>query len=95
MSVMFTRTSISLGGGLLCAIALSACGTLPATSADKTRDPAAVDSVVVRFLQRQISEREKRIAELEAQLDALKVINQSTEKLRKPIRPPATLTPVD
>ena len=95
MSVMCKRTWISLGGGLLCAIVLSACGTLPATSVDKKSDPAAVNSSVVQSLQRQISEREKRIVELEAQLDALKVIDQSTEKLRKPIRPPATLTPVD
>lgn len=92
---MRKRVWSSLGGSLFLAIILGSCGTLPTTSADKTSDPAAVDSGVVRFLQRQISEREKRIAELEAQLDALKVINQSTEKLRKPIRPPATLTPVD
>ena len=92
---MRKRTWSSLGGSLFLAIILGSCGTLPTTSADKTSDPAAVDSGVVQSLQRQIREREKRIAELEAQLDALKVIDQSTEKLRKPIRPPATLTPVD
>lgn len=92
---MRKRAWSSLGGSLFLAIILGSCGTLPTTSADKTSDPAAVDSGVVQSLQRQIREREKRIAELEAQLDALKVIDQSTEKLRKPIRPPATLTPVD
>jgi hypothetical protein len=92
---MRKRAWSSLGGSLLLAMILGSCGTLPTTSADKTSDPAAVDSSVVQSLQRQIREREKRIAELEAQLDALKVIDQSTEKLRKPIRPPATLTPVD
>jgi len=92
---MRKRAWSSLGGSLFLVIILGSCGTLPTTSADKTSDPAAVDSSVVQSLQRQIREREKRIAELEAQLDALKVIDQSTEKLRKPIRPPATLTPVD
>jgi hypothetical protein len=93
MSVMGKRTWISLGGGLLCAIALSACGTLPATSVDKKSDPAAVDSRVVQSLQRQVREREKRIAELEAQLDALRVIDQDMEQRRRSSRPPATLTP--
>ena len=95
MSMMRKRAWSSLGGSLFLAVILGSCGTLPTTSADKTSDPDAVDSGVVQSLQRQIREREKRIAELEAQLDALKMIDQSTEKLRKPIRPPATLTPVD
>ena len=93
MSVMCKRTWISLGGALLWAIALSACGTLPATSVDKKSDPVAVDSSVVQSLQRQVREREKRIAELESQLDALKVIDQDVEKRRKSSRPPVTLTP--
>jgi hypothetical protein len=73
----------------------SACGTLPATSQENKRDPAGVDSGVVQSLQRQIREREKRIVELESQLDALKVIDLDMEKQRKSNRPPATLTPVD
>ncbi len=92
---MCKRIWSSLGGSLLLAITLSACGTLPASSVDKKSDPAAVDSSVVQSLQRQIREREKRIAELEAQLDALKVIDQDMEKLRKPSRSPATLTPIE
>jgi hypothetical protein len=92
---MFKRTWISLGGGLLWAIVLSACGTLPATSVDKKSDPAAVESSVVQSLQRQVRERDKRIVELESQLDALKVIDQDMEKRRKSIRSPATLTPVE
>jgi hypothetical protein len=93
MSVMCKRTWISLGSGLLLTIVLSACGTLPATSVGKKSDPAAVDSSVVQSLQRQVREREKRIAELESQLDALKVIDQDVEKRRKSSRPPVTLTP--
>ena len=95
MSVVRKRACSSLGFGLLWAIALSACGTLPATSVDKKCDPAAVDSGVVQSLQRQLREREKRIGELASQLDALKVIDQDMEQQRKSNRPPATLTPVD
>jgi hypothetical protein len=95
MSVMRERAWSSLGGSLLLAITLSACGTLPASTVDKKCDPAAVDSGVVRSLQRQIREQEKRIAELEAQLDTLKVIDQDMEKRRKSSRPPVTLTPIE
>jgi len=56
-------------------------------------NPPAVDSAVVQSLQRQIQERDKRIAELEFQLDTLKLIDQDMEKRKKSVRPPATLTP--
>ena len=92
---MRKRAWSSLGGSLFLAIILGSCGTLPTTSADKKSDPTAVDSSVVQSLQRQIREREKRIAELESQLDALKLIDQDMENLRKPSRPPATLTPIE
>ena len=101
MRVRYKRTWTSLGGGLLGAIALSGCGTLhpsfspPCASVTNKTDRPAVESGVVRSLQRQIGERENRIVELEAQLDALKLIDQDMEKRRKPSRPPATLTPVE
>ena len=95
MGVKRQRAWRSLAGGLLGAIALSACGTLPATSMDHKSDPAAATSGVVQSLQRQIRERDKRIAELESRLDALKVIDQDMEKRRNVSRPPATLTPAD
>ncbi len=82
-------------------IALGGCGTLHpsppprACSVADTSDSGAVNSGFVHSLQRQLQEREKRIAELEAQLDALKVIDQDMEKLRKPSRSPATLTPIE
>ena len=95
MNGMCKRTWISFGAGLLWAIALGACGTLPATSVCKKSDPAALDSSVVQSLQRQVREREKRIAELEAQLDTLKVIDQDMEQRRKSSRPPATVTPIE
>jgi len=93
MSVMRRRAWSSLGGSLCLALILSACATQPVTSINKKSDPVAVDASVVQALQRHIIEREKRIAELEAQLDALKVIDQDMQKLRKSSRQPATLTP--
>jgi TolA-binding protein len=68
---------------------------MPVTSADKKSDRTAVESSLVPDLQRQIREREKRIAELEAQLEALKLIDQDMEKRRQFSRPPATLTPIE
>jgi hypothetical protein len=96
MSVIRRRAWISLGGSLCFAVALGACGVLPVSSPDKKSDHrAAVDASVVQSLQRQIKDREKRIAELEAQLDALKVIDQDMEKRRHSSRAPATLTPIE
>lgn len=77
------------------AVALASCGILPVSSAGKKSDRAAVDASVVQSLQRQVRDRDKRIAELEAQLDALKVIDQDMEKRRQFSRPPATLTPLE
>jgi len=48
----------------------------------------------VQSLQRQIQERDKRIEELESQLDALKLIDEDREKQRKPLRPPTILEPI-
>ena len=70
------------------AITLSACGTLPATSVNKKSDPATVDSSVVQSLQRQLRERDKRIAELMSQLNVLKVIDQDMDERRKSVRRP-------
>ena len=95
MSVIRRRAWISLGGSLCLAVALGSCGTLSVSPPDKKSDRVAVDASVVQSLQRQIRDREKRIAELEAQLNALKVIDQDMEKRRQSGRPPATLTPIE
>lgn len=95
MSVIGKRAWISLGGSLCLAVALGSCGTLPFSSTDKKSDRAVVNSSVVQSLQRQVRDRDKRIAELEAQLDALKLIDQDMEKRRQFSRPPATLTPIE
>ena len=95
MDGMRPRVWSSLGGGVLVAILLSACGTPPATSMKHKTDPDAASLGVVQSLQKQIKERDKYIAELESRLDALKVIDQDIEKRRNFSRPPATLTPAD
>lgn len=80
---------------MLLALVLSACGTAPATSVGQRRDTTADQSSVVLSLRKQIRERDKRIEELESQLNALKVIDQDVEKRRKSSRPPVTLTPIE
>ena len=83
MSGLRRRAWISLGSSLCLTVTLSSCGILPVTSADQKSNRPAVDSSAVYSLQQQIREREKRIAELEAQLNALKVIDQEVEKRRQ------------
>ena len=95
MSVMRQRVWDSLGCGLVMTIVLSACGTSSVTSVKHKPDSDAASSAVVQSLQRQIKERDKYIAELESQLDALKVIDQDIEKRRNLIRPPAASPPAD
>lgn len=92
---MSTRKKVwfSFGCGLLWAMALSACGTVPVTFVDKKSDSAAIDSTLVQALQRQVRERDKRIAELESQLEVLRMIDQDVGKRKHPIRPPVTVTP--
>ena len=94
MGVM-RRAWSSLGGGLLVALVLGACGTLPSTSIKCKTDPVAAHSGVVLSLQKQLKERDQRIAELESRLEIMKVIDQDIEKRRSFSRPPATLTPPD
>ena len=101
MSVVRNRAWSSVGVGLLLAITLNSCGTSPAPSGAKASEPAAVDAKsvqsfnLVHSLHRQIRERDKRIAELTSQLEALKVNDQDMKNRRKFSRPPATLTPID
>ena len=93
----FTGSAV---GALVFAVALSACRPLP--TAQTTSSPAVPpksDPVVdmtgkVQSLQKQIQERDKRIEELEAQLDALKLIDEDREKQRKPLRAPTSMEPI-
>jgi hypothetical protein len=80
---------------VILAITLSACRTAPTTAVEHKTDTAPEESGLVQSLQRQIRERDKRIEDLESQLNALKVIDQYLEKRRRPARPPATLMPIE
>jgi len=95
-SMTLSHIKIRLGviGAVILSVALSACGTAPATTVEPKREPAVDMSGKVQSLQRQIQERDKRIEELESQLDALKVIDQDHEKQRKPLRPLTTIEPI-
>ena len=93
MSLLRTKIMMSLIGGAILSATLSACGTAPAIKVGQKSDPAVDMSGRVQSLQRQIQERDKRIEELESQLDALKLIDEDREKQRKPLRPPTILEP--
>ena len=69
--------------------ALSACGTmspsehLPQVSDSSRVEPMGAQSAVVQSLQRQVRERDRRIAELTFQLEALKTIDREAEARRQ------------
>lgn len=82
--------------GLLCAFVLDGCESFPAVSASKNVqkiEPNAIESDVVKSLQRQIKERDRRIEELTSQLDTLKAIDQDFASRRKQSYPPAIAVP--
>jgi hypothetical protein len=51
------------------------------------------DGASVQALQKQLSERDKKIDELSSQLEALKRIDQEMREKVRPIRPPSTVVP--
>jgi predicted RNase H-like nuclease (RuvC/YqgF family) len=81
-------------------VLLSACETTPITPVNQRCEPVSdrpdrLDrSDKVPSLQRQIREKDKRIEELESQLEALKLIDQDSKKQRNPLRTPPALTPI-
>jgi TolA-binding protein len=94
MTLSHIKIMIGVIGAVILSVALSACGTAPAPTGEPKRDPAVDTSSKVQALQRQIQERDKRIEELESQLETLKVIDQDHEKQRKPLRTPTTIEPL-
>ncbi len=105
---MPSRAWRSLGSALVGAIVLSGCGNVhpssppPSLSVATKSDAAAVESGIAQSLQRRIRERDKHIAELQSQIaeltsqmEAMKVIDLDLEERRKPIRPSATVTPME
>lgn len=95
MNVVSNKVWKLVGRGLILTAMLSACGTAPTPVSTQIIVPAPSESGVLKSLQKQIRERDKRIEELEAQLDALKVIDQDFDKRRRPLRPPATVIPIE
>lgn len=57
-------------------------------------DPIVEQSRVVQVLQKQVHERDRRIAVLRSQLDALKLIDQDHEERKRTLKMPATLLPM-
>ena len=58
-----------------------------------TKMGAAVQGASVQTLAKQVQDRERRIADLRSQLDALKVIDQDHHDRQRLIKPPAALLP--
>lgn len=88
MSIISRGVWLQFGISLLCLSAFWGCAT-PETKCNS----APVESRLVHSLQRQLDERDRRLAELTSQFHALKLIDQDLEPRTKLIRPPATLTP--
>ncbi len=57
------------------------------------KDSPKADGTNVQALQKQLSERDKKIDELSSQLEALKRIDQEMREKVRPIRPPSTVVP--
>jgi hypothetical protein len=88
---------------IISALALTsfpACGTMSppehlhehlSQASDRSRvEPMGAQSAVVQSLQRQVRERDRRIAELTFQLEALKTIDREAEARRQQGRFPGT-----
>lgn len=80
---------------MIVAITLSGCRTAAPPPVEQKSEPVPDLSGTVQSLQKQVRERDKRIEELESQLNALKLIDQDIDKRRRPIRSPATLLPAE
>ena len=63
---------------------------LPQASDSSRVEPMGTQSAVVQSLQRQVRERDRRIAELTFQLEALKTIDREAEARRQQGRFPGT-----
>jgi hypothetical protein len=58
------------------------------------QDSSVDQSGIVQVLQKQVRERDRRIAILRSQLDALKLIDQDHEDRKRTLKMPATLLPM-
>jgi len=58
------------------------------------QDSSVEQSGIVQVLQKQVRDRDRRIATLRSQLDALKLIDQDHEEMKRTLKMPATLLPM-
>jgi TolA-binding protein len=85
----------ALGGAVMMSILLQACAIASSPSVEQKPNPVVDQSAKLRELRKQIRERDRRIEELESQLEALKLIDQDSVKQKTPLKPPATLEPLE
>lgn len=62
-------------------------------SGKKDTARGSTDTGIVLFLQKQLTDRDRKIEELTSQLEALKRIDQEMRDKVRPIRPPSTVAP--
>jgi TolA-binding protein len=85
----------ALSGAVTVAIVLQGCTSPSTTTVEQKPVPVVDRSAEVRELRKQIRERDQRIEKLESQLEALKLIDQDSEKQKPPFKPPTTLRPLE
>ena len=66
---------------------------MEASSGKKETARGSNDTGIVLSLQKQLTDRDKKIEELTSQLEALKRIDQEMRDKVRPIRPPSTVAP--
>ena len=67
---------------------------MDAGSGKKDTARGSIDTGIVLSLQKQLTDRDRKIEELASQLEALKRIDQEMRDKVRPIRPPSTVTPL-
>lgn len=85
----------ALSVAVMMSVILQACAVVPPPSSEQTPHPVVDQSAKVRDLRKQIRERDQRIEDLEAQLEALKLIDQDLKNQKPLFRPPPTLKPLE
>ena len=66
---------------------------MDAGSGKKDTARGSIDTGIVLSLQKQLTDRDRKIEELASQLEALKRIDQEMRDKVRPIRPPSTVVP--
>lgn len=89
MNIVKRGKSVPFGVGLLMMSTVWGCGTVgdKPGAIDNNRNSSA-ESELIQSLRKQVRDRDRRIAELTSQLDALKRIDQDMDTGRKPRQSP-------